>query len=259
MKMTTLSSFPANRKFHTGFYSKEAYLEFKRLFKRIRDFRYYVDFWIFQNAMSEVIICSKFDSYAKHYWKTSLGIDWNESLTFQECLKLTIAKYANCDTFYGCEIKSWAEGKDPVDVEKFKKLVGVPNDPITVEMYNLVAEEEQKIIKKFNEFRDEVYERSFCSADVLFKAVLSSVKGNLGYEQNLSSEKYLSSENAEKLYSAEKDAHDALCALMKAADVYKTTQQKWNSVNKEIRHLLIVEKKKEIGELKKNLKAMMKV
>ena len=63
-------------------------------------------------------------------------------------MKNAIAKYADSNNAYDCEIIAWAKGKDPIDADLFKKLVGTPENPIKAELNELAIQEEAKLQAK---------------------------------------------------------------------------------------------------------------
>lgn len=250
---TNLASFTDEQKLHTGFYSIQAYSIFKGICKKLND-TLYKSFFTFRSCSSEVIVCTNLPSSSELIWNNFGLTSWHKGISLHECLRLVIAKYAQVDSYNNyVEIKAWAEGKDPVDTEQFKKLVGTPIDPIKAEMKAILAEEEQKINEKFDRFRDEVSNRRFESTNTLFTCQPCIANGNKGYVQSIASEECLAGK-AKELYDAEKNAYDALRLLIKAADDYGFAQQQWHEKNKEIKHLLILAKNKELDELRKSMK-----
>lgn len=250
----TLNSFPANQQFHTGFYSKEAYLAFKSICKSM-NVRYAWSrlFWTFQNGMSEVVMCA--DVPASHYsWRNYLRIDWHEAITFQECMKNAIAKYADVNNVCGREIIAWAKGEDPVDADLFKKLIGTPENPIKAELNDLVIQEETRINEKFAAYRDEVNDRRFISPNAMFAVDPAASYGNNGYACNCSFAGVLSQNEMTALYDAEVKMHAALQAFIIAKNAYAEAFEQWHKVNRKTSHLLTVAKNKEIVKLKKAVK-----
>lgn len=252
----TLSYFPANQQFHTGFYSKEAYLAFKSICKSMNaQYSWSRLFWAFQNGMSEVVICA--DIPADHYcWKNYLYTDWHEAITFQECMKNAIAKYADFNNACGREIIAWTKGKDPIDADLFKKLVGTPENPIKAELNDLAIQEETKLTEKFTAYRDEVSDRTFISPKAMFAIEPLTASGHNGYAHGCSFSRVLSQNEMTELYDAEAKMHAALQAFIDAKNAYSEAFEQWHKVNRKTSHLLTVAKNKELVKLKKSMKAM---
>lgn len=252
----TLSYFSADQQFHTGFYSKEAYLAFKSICKSMNaKYPWSRICWTFQNGMSEVVICS--DIPANHYvWKNYLNIAWHEAITFQECMKNAIAKYADSNNAYDCEIIAWAKGKDPIDADLFKKLVGTPENPIKAELNELAIQEEEKLNEKFTTYRYELSDREFISPNAMFAVKPSNAIGCNGYARGCSFSGVLSQNEMTALYDAEVKMHAALKTFIDACNAYSEAFEQWRKVNKKTSHLLTVAKNKELAKLKKSMKAM---
>lgn len=252
----TLNSFPANQQFHTGFYSKEAYLAFKGICRSMNaQYTWSRLFWTFQNGMSEVVMCA--DILASHYsWRNYLHIDWHEAITFQECMKNAIATYADINNACGCEIIAWAKGKDPVDADLFKKLVGTPENPIKAELNDLAIQKETELIEKFDAYHSELNDRKFISPNAMFAVEPSKAVGHNGYVCNCSFTGILSQNEMTELYDAEVKMHAALKAFIDAKNAYSGAFEQWHKVNRKTSHLLTVAKNKEIMSLRKAMNAV---